>query len=84
MGFPSEEAVRLVVNAILRSPPWTHAFLCFLCLLNLTMEELGPAYEESGVRPAMDRVFENPRALMYLQSFRCAKCQYTMACLGFR
>ena len=48
------------------------------------MEELGPAYEESGVRPAIDRVFENPGALMYLQSFRCAKCQYTMACLGFR
>ncbi len=43
MGFPSEEAVRLLVNAILRSAPWTHAFLCFLCLLNLTMEELGPA-----------------------------------------
>jgi len=84
MRFASEELVRVIVSAVLRSAPWTHAFLCYLCLLNLLLEHLGPAYKESEVRPSMDRVFESPGALMYLQSFRCAKCQYTLACLGFR
>jgi len=46
MRFASEELVRVVVSAILRSAPWTHAFLCYLCLLNLMLEHLGPAYNE--------------------------------------
>jgi len=83
MRFASEELVRMATSAVLRSTPWTHAFLCYLCLLNLMLEHLGPAYKESEVRSAMDRIFENPRTLTSLQSFRCAKCQYMLACLGF-
>jgi len=82
MRFASEELGRVVVSAILRSAPWTHTFLCYLCLLNLMLEHLGPAYNEYEIRRTLDRVFENPRALTYLQSFRCAKCQYTMQCLS--
>jgi len=54
MRFASEELVRVVVSAILRSAPWTHAFLCYLCLLNLMLEHLGPAYNEYEVRRTMD------------------------------
>ncbi len=84
MRFASEELVRVIVSAILRSTPWKHAFLCYLCLLNLMLEHLGPAYNEYEVRRTMDRVFDTPGTLMYLQTFRCAKCQYTMACVGSR
>jgi hypothetical protein len=51
-------------------------------LVSLMLEHLGPAYHEYEVRRAMDRVFDTPGTLMYLQSFRCAKCQYTMQCLS--
>jgi hypothetical protein len=64
MGFAGEELVRPIVSGILRSAPWTNAFLCYLCLLNLTLEELRPAYKESEVRPAMDRIFDNPDGLL--------------------
>ena len=40
MRFASEELVRMAISAILRSTPWTHAFLCYLCLLNLMLEYL--------------------------------------------
>ena len=82
MTSPSEELIRLAVSGILHSAPWTHTFLCYLCLLNLVLDHLGPGYDEYVVRRTMDRIFERPRPLTYLQSFRCAKCQYTMQCLG--
>jgi len=49
MRFASEE---LVVWWSVQSSqrPWTHAFLCYLCLLNLMLEHLGPAYNEYEVR----------------------------------
>ncbi len=84
MGSNIDELVRPIVSAILFSAPWTHTFLCYLCLLSLTMKHLGPAYKEYEVRRAMDGLFKNPGALMHLQSFRCAKCQYTMECLGLK
>ena len=40
MGFTGDERVRPIVDGILRSAPWTHPFLCCLCLLNLTLEQL--------------------------------------------
>ena len=60
----------MVVSAILHNAPWTHAFLCYLCLLNLMLEHLGPAYNEYEVRRTMGRVFDTAGTLMYLQTFR--------------
>jgi hypothetical protein len=84
MDLSGDEVVRPIVIGILRSAPWTHTYLCYQCLLTLAVEQLGPAYQESDVRPALDRIFESPGALVHLQAFRCAKCLYTMPCLGSR
>ncbi len=42
------------------------------------LEHLGPAYNEYEVRRTMDRLFDKPGTLMYLQTFRCAKCAWNL------
>ena len=76
-----DELVRAIVGDALRGAPWTHAFVCYGCLLNLTLAR-GLAYGNFEVRQAMDRIFRNPGHLVYMFAVQCAKCNATMACLG--
>ena len=76
-----DELIRAIVGDTLRSAPWTHAFLCHECLLNLTLAR-GLAYGSFEVRQALDRIFGDPGDLVYMPAFRCAKCDCMMACLG--
>ena len=76
-----DELVRAIVGDTLRSAPWTHAFLCHGCLLNLTLAR-DLAYGSFEVRHALDRIFRDPEDFVYMPAFRCAKCDCMMACLG--
>ncbi len=82
MGFAGDGLVRPIVETILRRNPWRYKFLCYPCLLNLTLDRLGPAYTQSEVHPALSRIFKNPGAFVYMSSFPCAKCDQAVACLS--
>jgi hypothetical protein len=77
-----DKRVRPIVESILRRNTWRYKFLCYDCLLNLTLERLGMAYTESEVRTALSRIFKKPGAFAYMYSFPCAKCDQAVACLS--
>ena len=82
MAFTTEEVVRTLVAVLLRTDPWAHKFLCYRCLLDLTLEQSSAAKNEYELRRALERVFRRPEALVYLASFPCAKCHEIAACLS--
>jgi hypothetical protein len=82
MAFLTEELLRPVVGTILRRDPCRHAFLCYGCVLALTLAQLGGVNKDYEVRRTMDRIFREPGSLLYKHSFPCEKCKESRACLG--
>ena len=82
LSFTTDEIVRTLIAVLLRTDPWRYKFLCYRCLLALTLEQPSTANKEYEVRRAIERVFRQPGALAYLPSFPCAKCHDLAACIS--
>jgi len=60
MSFTIDDIVRTLVAVLLRTDPWRHRFLCYRCLLALTLdspvgrstEPAGPPHKDPPKRPA--------------------------------
>jgi len=80
--FRTEDFVRRIVGAALRSGAWRGRALCVLCLEKLAVEGLGLTFKKSDVHAALDAIREDPDPLVFLPTFSCAKCQKTEPCLS--
>jgi len=49
MSFTIDDIVRTLVAVLLRTDPWRHRFLCYRCLLALTLDSpVGRSTEPAG------------------------------------
>ena len=80
--FTTEDFVRRIVGTTLRSGAWRGRALCALCLEKLAFEGLGPTFKKTDVHTALDAIRDKPGVLVFLPTFRCAKCQRTRPCIS--